>query len=225
MTPHNYPTIDPARLQPNPWNSNRVSPANADKIDASIKRFAKDVPGGMFKPVIVRELEDGTLQIIGGQHRVEAAIRLKLKSIPFHNLGRIDDNKAKEIGLVDNGRYGEDDTLQLAELLEGLGDSMELASFLPYSDNDLASIFASTNIALDDIGIEDDEDLAMPSAPPAKQVQTHQIMRFRVPVDDCGWIAELVEKTMKTHALKESDALTNAGDAFVLLMKQAKDNP
>ena len=56
------------------------------------------------------------------------------------NLGRISDKKAKEIGLVDNGRYGADDTLQLAQLLDGLGvQADELSSFMPYSESDFAS--------------------------------------------------------------------------------------
>jgi ParB-like chromosome segregation protein Spo0J len=221
MTPTAHPSIDPKLLQPNPWNTNRVSPENEAKIDESLKRFAKDVPGGMFKPIIVRELADGTLQIIGGQHRVESAIRLKLKSVPVFNLGLIDDRKAKEIGLVDNGRYGEDDTLQLAELLEGLGGADELASFMPYSDSDIASIFASTNIALDDLDIEDD-DSALPSAPAAKAIQTHQIMRFKVPVEDVATITERIEKVMKTQKFTEEDSLSNAGNALVHIFKEAQ---
>ena len=107
-------TLAPERLSPNPWNTNVVSPENQQKLNASIKRF------GMFKPIVVREI-DGTLEIIGGQHRWEAAVEMKLPEVPVVNLGRITDKKAKEISLVDNGRYGADDTLQLAELLDDIG--------------------------------------------------------------------------------------------------------
>lgn len=204
--------VSPSDLQPNGWNTNVVSPDNELKLEASIKRF------GFTKPVVVRELADGTLQIIGGEHRAGAAKRMGLKAIPVVNLGRIDDNKAKEISLVDNGRYGADDTLQLAELLEGLGNADELASFMPYSETDLASIFSSVNIALDDLDLDDAEEAA-PILPKEKPIQTHVVMRFKVPVADQGWIVDLVEKTMKQQKFTEEDSLTNAGDALVHLLK------
>ena len=176
----------------------------------------------MFKPVVVRELTDGTLQIIGGEHRASVAARMKLEKIPVVNLGRISDKKAKEISLVDNGRYGADDTLQLAELLDGLGNADELASFMPYSESDLASIFSSVNIALDDLDIPD-VDESEPVLPREKPIQTHQIMRFKVPVDDVADITEMIEKTMKIQKFTESDSLTNAGDALVFLLKNSAE--
>jgi ParB-like chromosome segregation protein Spo0J len=216
MTTPSTPTIDPRLLQPNPWNTNRVSPENADKIDESVRRF------GMFKPILVRELADGSFQIIGGQHRVESAVRLKLKSVPYFNLGRIDDKKAKEIGLVDNGRYGEDDTLQLAELLEGLGSAEDIAKFMPYSDTDLAGIFAATNISLDDLDLPDDDGSA-PMLPSTPKVQTHQIMRFKVPVDDVSKITDRIERTMKEQGFKDEDSLANAGNALVHIFSETHE--
>lgn len=204
--------LPPASLVPNPWNTNVVSPDNEAKLEESIRRF------GMFKPVVVRELDDGSLQIIGGEHRASAAQRMGIKMIPVVNLGRIDDHRAKEISLVDNGRYGADDTLQLAELLEGLGKVDELASFMPYSETDFASIFSSVNIALDDLDLDDAEETA-PSLPKEKPIQTHVVMRFKVPVDDQSWIVDLIEKTMKCQKFTDEDSLTNAGDALVHLLK------
>lgn len=206
-------SADPATLTPNPWNTNVVSPDNEEKLEASIRRR------GMFKPVIVRELADGSLQILGGAHRAQVAARIGLKQVPIFNLGQIDDTSAKEIGLLDNARYGADDTLQLAELLEGLGTADELASFMPYSETDLASIFSSINIAFEDLDLND-EDEKTPILPKEKPIQTHVVMRFKVPVDDQGWIVDMIEKTMKRQKLTEEDSLTNAGDALVHLLKQ-----
>lgn len=203
--------VAPGQLKHNAFNVNVVSPENEAKIDASIQRL------GFFRPIIVRELADGTLEILGGAHRRDAAIRLKLPEVPVTNLGRVDDKRAKEISLVDNGRYGNDDTLRLAELLDGLGSPDDLASFMPYTDADFASIFSSVNIALDDLDIPDDD--GSPSVlPTEKAVQTHQVMRFKVPVEDVGTITELIESTMKTQRFTEDDSLTNAGNALVHLL-------
>lgn len=204
--------LDPSTLTPNPWNTNIVSPENQQKLEESVKRF------GMFKPIVVREI-DGELQIIGGEHRCDAAKALGHAQVPVVNLGRISDKKAKEIGLVDNGRYGADDTLQLAQLLDGLGvQAEELSSFMPYSESDFASIFSSVNISLDDLDLPDD--VETPNVPATKPAQTHQIMRFKVPVDDVGTITDLIEKTMKEQRFTDEDSLSNAGNALVHLLQE-----
>lgn len=203
--------LPPSLLKPNPWNTNVVAPAEEAKIEESIKRL------GMFKPVIVRTLADGSYQILGGAHRRDVAMRLGLETVPVINVGAIDDQKAKEIGLVDNARYGNDDTLRLAKLLDGMGSPEDLSTFLPYTDADFASIFSSVNIELDDLDIPDD-DAAPTPLPKEAVVQTHQIMRFKVPVEDVGTITDLIEKTMKAQRFTEDDSLTNAGAALVHLL-------
>lgn len=205
--------IDPTRLSPNPWNTNMVSPENEAKLEESIKRF------GMFKPIVVRELEDGAIEILGGEHRCQVAVKLGFKEVPVINLGQIDDNQAKEIGLVDNGRYGSDDTLQLASLLGDLGISAEeLSTFMPYSESEFATIFSSVNIELDDLDLPDD--MESPSMPSTKPQQTHQIMRFKVPVDDAQAVSDLIERTMKEQRYTDEDSLSNAGNALVHLLTQ-----
>jgi ParB family chromosome partitioning protein len=215
MTPTSI-TVNPALLAPNPWNTNGMGPDAELKLEESIRQF------GMFKPVIVRRLENGSLQIIGGEHRATIAKRMGMAEIPAVDLGRLSDQEAKKVGLLDNSRYGTDDTFLLAELLEGLGNAEDLAKYMPYSESDLASIFSSVNIALDDLDIPDDED-SLPITPREKTVQTHQVMRFKVPAEDAVRIQELVERTMKTHKFSESDALTNAGDALVHLLLRGVD--
>lgn len=203
-------TLAPERLSPNPWNTNVVAPENMQKLEASITRF------GMFKPIVVREV-DGGLQIIGGQHRWEAAQALKMAEVPVVNLGRLTDKKAKEISLVDNGRYGADDTLQLAELLDDIGvGAEELASFMPYSESDFASIFSSVNISLDDLDLPDEDEV--PRSAATKPEQTHQIMRFKVPLDDVATLTEMIERTMKEQKYTDEDSLSNAGNALVHLL-------
>lgn len=205
--------LDPELLAPNPWNTNIVSPENMAKLDASIKRL------GLFKPIVVRENSGGNLEILGGEHRWESAKRLGMEKVPVVNLGVVSDQRAKEIGLVDNGRYGADDTLQLAGLLDDLGlGAEELASFMPYSESDFASIFSSVNISLDDLDLDDGDE--RPQTPATKPAQTHQIMRFKVPLEDAGTISELIERTMKEQRFVDEDSLSNAGNALVFLLNQ-----
>lgn len=212
--------VSPETLNPNDWNTNYVSPENEAKLEESLDRF------GVFKPIVVRELDDGSFQILGGEHRALAAQRKGMEKVPIVNLGKIDDKTAKEISLVDNGRYGADDTIALAELLESLGgDSEELANFLPYTDTELSTIFSSTNIDFDELDFEPEEEVAAeePPKPEAPAVQTHQVIRFKVPVEDAHKVTELIERVMKEQNFTGADSLTNAGDALVHVITKMVD--
>ena len=79
--PVNMGEVETSRLRPNPWNTNHVTPENEEKLRASIARF------GVFKPIICRELQDGTLEILGGEHRWQTARDMGLDTVPVVNLG------------------------------------------------------------------------------------------------------------------------------------------
>lgn len=212
---------DPAEIRANPWNSNVVSHENEEKLRASIAR------NGMFKPVLVRELPDGSLQSIGGQHRAEQAIDLGIDQIPVINLGQISDEQAKEISLADNARYGIDDTLKLSEILGDL-DVKHVESFMPWTLQDIAAMTASIAVNIDDLDIdapiipEDDDEPE--EAPAPKTTKTHQLMRFRVPLGSAARISQLVTQTMKAEGFTKDDDLTNAGDALAFLLLTDQDN-
>lgn len=215
MTSPTSQYVDPRLLEPNPWNTNVVAPDNEAKIDASLRR------NGMFKPIIVRTLPSGRLQILGGAHRRDSAIRLGLDQVPVFNLGAISDKQAKEIGIADNARYGNDDTIALAALLDELGSPEELAEFLPYTDTDFESIFSAQNIALDELDLPDSGPAAPPDPGLPKATQTHTIMRFKVPIEDAATITDKINAVMKRQRFVDEDSLTNAGHALVHILKDA----
>lgn len=207
--------IAPEKLSPNPWNTNRVSSENMKKLATSIRQL------GFVSAVVVRELEDGTLQILGGQHRAQTAVDMGLKSIPVLNLGVIPDDRAKKIGLVDNSRYGTDDSIGLAKLIDELGiSSLELAEFLPFSEKDFSDISAAVDIDVDSIGFEDDnkEDDKDPKTPLSKPMKSHDYVRFRVSLSDSERIRQLIEETIRDQGFKEDDELTAAGLALSYLL-------
>ena len=204
--------IDPLALAPNPWNTNQVAPEERVKLKASLKR------NGWVKPVLVRETEDG-LQILGGAHRVEIALEMGQDSVPVLNLGQIDDQKAKEIGLIDNARYGQDDATALAELLEDLGGVSEMAAFLPIGDAEIAAL--STEIDDDDIeSLLNDDDPQQGAEKPERKVKTHQVMRFKVPMSDADAVQDFFERVMQDQGFTDGDSLTNAGDALVHVVQE-----
>jgi hypothetical protein len=209
-----YLSVKADSLVKNSFNPNQVSPENESKIRESIRR------NGLFRPIIVREIDTG-YEIIGGEHRWEQAVELGYTEIPIANLGRVSDAKAKEISVIDNARYGIDDTLSLAEVLKDIGGSQDLQEFLPYGEADIDAIFSSSDIALDDLGIDEDFENSGDEddhAPVEKPPKTHTILRFKVPLADAERITALVSRTQNEQGLTEEDGLTNAGDALVHLL-------
>jgi len=209
-----YVEVDPTAIVPNPWNVNVVTHENEEKLKNSIARL------GMFKPVLVRELDDGTLQSLGGQHRVEQAVELGMANVPTINLGRISDERAREISLIDNARYGVDDTMRLAELLNSL-DSSEIADIMPWSDEDIASIVDSLAVDVDDLDLDADADIDTDPDADASQTRpakTHEILRFKCTLNDAARVRERVLDVIRSQGFNTSDDLSNAGDALVHIL-------
>lgn len=205
--------LPPEVLHPCPWNPNRMDPEDELKLDASISRH------GMFKPVIARTLDDGALEVVGGHYRRESAMRLGLERIPVIILGAVSDERAKEIMLLDNGRYGHDDTAALAELIGTMGDPGELSAFMPFDLKELEALTAITRINLDEL------DLDEPEAPPVeakKKTKGFEILRFKVTLEDAEKLRSIIKRAMKDNQFTASDELTNAGDALVHLLLSNK---
>jgi ParB/RepB/Spo0J family partition protein len=208
--------LDPRSLVPNPWNSNKVSEDNMQKLKRSITDL------GFATAVVVRETPTGDYEILGGQHRTEAAIELGLATVPVVNLGTIDDVRAKKISLVDNHRYGNDDVIQLAKIIEDIGeDSADLEAFMPVSTADIEAVMNMVDLDLDNFDLElDDEDDEFDdeASRPERQVKTHDVLKFRVSLRDAEEIRQLIEKTIKREGFDDNDDMTNAGDALSHLL-------
>jgi ParB family transcriptional regulator, chromosome partitioning protein len=202
-------------LEPNPWNSNHATPEAESRLDESMRR------NGCYKPIIVRELPSGVFQIIGGEHRWRSAKRLGIATVPVASLGVISDKKAKEVGLVDNGRYGEDDPLKLGEILRELGAD-EVLTYLPLQLDDVAGALAADTINLDDLTIagEDDDGIAKPEE---RATITHAVMRFKVPIAEQQSLEAYFQHIINTQGLKDGDSMLSAGMALIAVVALAKE--
>lgn len=200
---------DPNTLTLNSWNTNVVSAENQKKLDASLERLDD------FKPILVRELSSGALEILGGAHRRDAHIRRGDKLVNVFNLGSISDTKAREISLADNERYGQDDSELMERLINSLSSADELSTFLPVSDDYFASFLSDElDVNFDDLNFDDDDDAAVVEKP-TSSAPSHRVLRFKVSVADAERISDFIEATSKSNGFTTSDALTNAGDALV----------
>lgn len=220
MSKPRYLEVPIGELRPNPWNVNSLSPETEAKLTASVKRL------GLYRPIIVRQVEDEPgYEILAGEHRWQIMRDLGEATIQIVDLGYIDERTAKEIMLADNSRYGTDDVIGLAELLDSLGSHEEISSFLPYTDDDFKAIFSSVDIQLDELEIDEDEEKPAEKDPeePIRAPKTHALMRFKVPIADGERITKLIAEAQKRFGYTAADELTNAGDALVHLLLRRDD--
>ncbi|WP_197483973.1 ParB/RepB/Spo0J family partition protein [Comamonas thiooxydans] len=213
--------VPTGHLRPNPWNSNVVSPEMEGRLRNSLKQL------NFYKPIIVRELDDGTFQILGGEHRWRAAKDLGHEQVPVICLGKIDDKQAKLIGLADNGGYGIDDVTRLNSVLQDIGME-DVAAMLPYTEDELAGMFKAVDeIDLSKIGFDADVDPLddVTPAPAERPVKLTELMRFKVPVQDREAVEKLIKKLIVARGFdKEEDSLVAAGMALVEVANAAKSN-
>lgn len=212
---------DPRVLVKNKWNPNKMSPEAESKLRNSIQK------NGHVKPILVRELEDGSLEIVGGEHRVDVSIDLGLDRVPVVNLGQISDEEAKKALLIDNSRYGEDDAATLSALLEDIGSADELAEWTTYTTEQLKTLIGTIEAEDDEMSIldelaslEETDDEPLPAAVP--EIQTHQTMKFKVPVEDAHIIKDFIDGIAKVQKLDDSDSAVRAGDALLWLVRDYK---
>lgn len=207
--------LNPNLLHPNKFNPNRQTPEEEEKLMNSVERF------DFFKPIIVRQLDDGKLEILGGEHRWKVAVKKKIAEVPVVNLGTIDDKTAKEICITDNQRMGHDDNIALAEVLGDL-DIDELLKFTSYSEQDIAGIFSSVEIDLGDLGLDEEDDKEEIQLPATRVAQTSVFQRYKVPIGDAEMIEKVIETIMKREGFTDEDSLSNAGHALAYLCQRFK---
>lgn len=129
----------------NNWNPKIKRSKEFEKVKESIK------VQGFLNPLIVREIEDKTYkyQILDGEQKFSAAMDLGMREVPIYNLGKMSDEKAKQITIF-MMQHVEADKEQLGNLLVELVGKVDL----PYTDEEIELMSGVDLITEDDF--EDD---------------------------------------------------------------------
>ncbi|EPE9238224.1 TPA: ParB N-terminal domain-containing protein [Klebsiella pneumoniae] len=215
--------VEVARLRPNPWNTNSVGAQNFEKLKGSIEKL------GFFKPILARELDGGQFEILGGEHRWRAAMEQGISTVPVMSVGKISDLVAKQMSLVDNERYGEDDQVALQRLIEEIQSELDyqLSEIAPYDDELAATLARESAIdleMLEALSRGDEEPIEKDSREKAERVGAeHQTMRFKVTFDASDRVTETIKSIIKEQAINTGNDMENAGEALVWLVDNYKE--
>ena len=120
--------VDPASLNPAPYNPRKISGKDFDDLKRSIASF------GMVDPLIVNEHPKRRNVVVGGHQRLRVAIEAGMTSVPVVFV-RLDLKRERELNLRLNKNVGEWDWEMLAEF--------EVPELLDagFTDEDLAKHF------------------------------------------------------------------------------------
>ena len=90
-----------------------------DGTDAQIEKLMESIKVDKSVGVLaVREIGKDKFEVIDGNHRLEAVIRLKWEEVPCENFGDISKGKAITIARRRNHKWFEDDILAYAEIFK-----------------------------------------------------------------------------------------------------------
>jgi len=121
------------------WNYKTEDPEMAAKLRENMKR------NGQVENLIVRHLATGFLEIVNGNHRLDAMLDLGYEEVMVCDLGEISDAAARRIAIETNETRFQSDPLRLSALIREIVQEFPLddaLSTLPFSQKDLDNMAA-----------------------------------------------------------------------------------
>lgn len=146
------------RLIPAKWNYKKAgTPETAQKLAASIRR---DRSAGVLA---VRALGK-SLEVIDGNHRLEAIKLLEWPKVKVENFGKITQAEAVTIAARRNHQWFEDDTVALSALFKNVVlpkfDLETLEEFMPFNKTGLESLVKLCDFNWDAVAQDKDDHVA-----------------------------------------------------------------
>jgi hypothetical protein len=154
-------------LRSAPWNYKEPgTPEMLAKLAASI---AHDKSAGVLA---VREMPDGTLEVIDGNHRFEAVQSLGWTRVPVENFGLISQAEAIVVAQRRNFQWYHDDSTKLALLMKEVVlpeiSLDELEAFMPQSRAALENLARMTDFNWDSMPDRQSDGLSFAMTPELK---------------------------------------------------------
>ena len=112
--------VDLDKISPNPDQPRRAFNQEAlEELSASIRSI------GLVQPITLRELNEGTYQIIAGERRYRASLMAGLTTVPAY-IKTVDDDETMEMALIENIQREDLNSIEIALAYQKLIDSLSL---------------------------------------------------------------------------------------------------
>lgn len=130
------------------WNYKNEDEELSEKLLNNLKR------NGQIENILVRLLPTGFYEVVNGNHRLEALIKLGAKKVIAYDLGDISTEEAKRIAIETNETKFQTDAIKLSQLINELSDKYsldELIQTMPFNEQELNNFLEMYTHSLEDI--------------------------------------------------------------------------
>lgn len=131
-----YQIVDIGLIKPNTWNPKDSIQDSLENKQAFEEIKKMITIHGLNDPILVRQMEDSSYEIIDGFHRYTACKELGYTKLPINNAGKISAEEAKAQLLGREDAKVKTNPIKVAELLREISLIMpieEMAKIMPYS--------------------------------------------------------------------------------------------
>ena len=132
------------RLREAPWNPNRMDESMIGRLKESITRY------GVVENLVVRPLDDGTYEVIGGNQRLQMLRDMGATEVPCVVVD-LNDAQARLLAQALNRVEGADDLGMKAELIREVLKEVPQAEVLALLPETSKSLAALTSLGQEDI--------------------------------------------------------------------------
>jgi len=119
------------------WNYKTEDEEQSKKLKNNIER------NGVIENILVRRLDNGSYEVVNGNHRLDVMNSLKLKECHAYNLGEITKENAIRVAIETNEtRFGVDG-IKLSHLIDEISDNVglqELEKSMPFSADEMQNM-------------------------------------------------------------------------------------
>lgn len=194
------------------WNYKENDPELTVKLVENIKR------NGQIENLLVRTLPTGVLEVVNGNHRLEALQIIGCKNAVVYDLGPITQHEAYRIAIETNETKFVADQIKLAQLVKEMSVNFtleDLATTLPYNQDELNEYLKLNSFDFNDY----DKRVAEKQAE-KKVAPQEQLLRFVLDSET----EDLWQRWLEMVAQEKSNEGITPEEAFKLVLRTALDN-
>ena len=162
--------IELSKLVGAAWNYKKDFEYLEEKLINNIKK------NGIIENIIVREIEGDKFEVVNGNHRLKACVKIGLEKIMCCNLGGIKLRVAKRIAVETNETKFPNDKSKLGDILSDLLDGFgldDIVATTPWSRDEIEKL---AKVDIDDITASDSNDI------PPSSFEVESVIK--IPADD-----------------------------------------
>lgn len=144
-------------LNKNQFNYKGQNPEMSRKLRNNLEKI------GLVENLIVRQLNNGSFEIVNGEHRYDELLNLNKKHAVVYNLGKVSEKEAIRICIETNETNFDTDQYRLGQLLDNIEQAgnetfAELEEYMPFSEEEMQNFQEIYNTELDNLLENNDED-------------------------------------------------------------------